>query len=108
MGFRLRIPDDDIDPRDTVVRLFGRFGHSCLSTSSVRRLSSAWAGDLIIAMTMQGHAGASVGSCRTATATPWPNRSMVSTRRVIRHYGPWRVLVDVEYATLEYVGFGVG
>jgi two-component system response regulator FlrC len=76
MGVRVLIVDDDIDLRETVVRLLGRFGYSCLTASSgaeATQAIEAESPDLVVTdLHMPGIDGVAVARCARAHSPPIP------------------------------------
>lgn len=76
MGVRVLIVDDDIDLRETVVRLLGRFGYSCLTASSGAEAMQgieAESPDLVVTdLHMPGIDGVAVARCARAHSPPIP------------------------------------
>ena len=76
MGVRVLIVDDDIDLQDTLVRLLGRFGYSCLTASSgadALQVIHAESPDLVVTdLHMPGIDGVAVARCARAHSPPIP------------------------------------
>jgi two-component system response regulator FlrC len=76
MGVRVLIVDDETDLRETVVRLLGRFGYSCLTASSggeAIQVIQAEAPDLVVTdLHMPGIDGVAVTRCARAHSPPIP------------------------------------
>ncbi len=76
MGVRVLIVNDDIDLQETVVRLLGRFGYSCLTASSgaaAMQAIEAESPDLVVTdLHMSGVDGVAVARCARAHSPPIP------------------------------------
>ncbi len=76
MGVRVLIVNDDSDLQETVVRLLGRLGYSCLTASSgaeAMRAIEAESPDLVVTdLHMSGMDGVAVTHCARAHSPPIP------------------------------------
>jgi CheY-like chemotaxis protein len=76
MGVRVLIVDDDVDVRETLVRLLGRFGYSCLTASSgaeAMEVIEAESPDLVVTdLHMPGIDGVAVARGARAHSPPIP------------------------------------
>jgi CheY-like chemotaxis protein len=76
MGFRVLIADDEIDLRDGLVRLLGRFGYTCLTASSgaeAMQIIQAESPDLVVTdLHMTRMDGVAVARCAREHSPPIP------------------------------------
>ena len=89
MGFRVLIAEDDVDLRETLVRLLGRFGYSCLTASSgaeAMQVIQAESPDLVVTdLHMPGIDGVAVARCAREHSPPIPVVLMTAYRMRVPH-----------------------
>jgi CheY-like chemotaxis protein len=89
MGVRVLIADDEMDLRDTVVRLLGRFGYSCLTASSgaeAMQVIQAESPDLVVTdLHMPGVDGVAVARCAREHSPPIPVVLMTAYPMRLKH-----------------------
>lgn len=94
MRFRVLIADDDVDLRDTLVRVLGRFGYTCLTASSgaeALQTIQAESPDLVVtALHPPGIDGVAVARCAREHIPPIP----VILTTAYRVRGPHRELEE--------------
>ena len=84
MGFRVLIADDEVDLRDTLVRVLGRLGYSCLTAASgaeAMQIIQAESPDLVVTdLHMPGVDGAAVARYAREHRPPIPVVLMAASR----------------------------